>query len=314
MLVYLLKRLGLAVAIIVIAVTLLYGMIHIVPGDPISVVLGPRATDQMREALRVRMGLDKPFPVQVGRFLFNVLRGDLGEDVFTNRPVSRIVLEQLPYTVVLILAGLTWALTISIPLGCYSAIRRKSIIDKIAGVFSVGTIAIPAFVVAIYALLIFAVTLRWLPAIGAGQEGDLGSRITHLILPAFCLGLSWVGYVSRLVRASMLEVMRENHIRTVRAYGLPEWLITFRYALRVAIMPVIALVGVGIGFLLSAAVFIEIIFARPGIGRLIYDSVGSRNYPVVMGTVLVITVLFVVSTTIADIVAALADPRLREKL
>jgi peptide/nickel transport system permease protein len=314
MLVYLIKRIGLAMVIIVISVSMLYGMIHMVPGDPISIILGPRATDEMREVLRDRMGLDKPFLVQIGRFLFNVVKGDLGEDVFTNRPVTQIVFEQLPYTIVLILTALAWALLVSIPLGCYSAILRTSILDKITGVVSVGTIAIPAFVVAVYTLLIFAVTLQWLPAIGAGREGDLWDQVIHLIMPAFCLGLSWVGYVARLVRASMLDVMQENHVRTVRAYGLPERLIIFRYALRVAIMPVIALVGVGVGYLLSAAVFIEIIFARPGIGRLIFDSVGTRNYPVVMGTVLIMTILFVISTTISDLVAAAVDPRLREKL
>lgn len=164
---------------------------------------------------------------------------------------------------------------------------------------------------ALYVLLLFAVTLKWLPAIGAGEPGDIGSRISHLILPAFAIGLSWVGYIARLVRASMLEVLGENHVRTARAFGLPERTIIFRYVLRIAILPTITILGVGIGFLLSSAVFAEIVFARPGIGKLIFDSVTTRNYPVVMGSVLVTTVLFVISTTLSDLVNAIFDPRLR---
>jgi peptide/nickel transport system permease protein len=311
---YLLKRIGLAAITVVIAVTLLYSMILAVPGDPASVMLGPRSTPEMREALRKQMGFDRPFVVQIGSFLFNVCRGDLGMDVFTNRPVSKIVFEQLPYTVVLIFSGIAWAMLIGIPLGCYSAIRRNSFLDKLTGIFSVGTIAIPSFVIALYALLVFAVQLQWLPAIGAGTEGGFLVKIRHLILPAFAIGLGWVGYLARLVRASMLEVLGENHVRTARAFGLPERIIIFRYALKLAILPTIALLGVGISYLLSAAVFIEIVFARPGIGKLIYESVLNRNYPIIMGSVLVTTILFVVCTMFADIVNASIDPRIRETL
>ncbi|MFT5706869.1 MAG: peptide/nickel transport system permease protein [Oceanospirillaceae bacterium] len=154
-------------------------------------------------------------------------------------------------------------------------------------------------------------TLQWLPAIGAGEQGDILSQLEHLILPAFAVGLGWVGYISRLVRSSMLEVMGSNHIRTAKAFGLPTHWITFRYALRLAILPTVTLLGVGIGYLLSASLFAEIVFARPGIGKLIFDAVSTRNYPVVMGSVLVTTVLFVIATTLADFTNALLDPRMR---
>jgi len=180
------------------------------------------------------------------------------------------------------------------------------------GVLSVSCIAIPTFLVAIYSVLLFAVTLKWLPAIGAG-DGSLSSYIRHLILPAFAVGLGWVGYLARLVRASMLEIMGEAHVRTARAFGLKEQTVVFKYVLRLAVLPTITLIGMGIGILLSSAVFVEIVFARPGIGRLIFDAVTSRNYPVVMGSVLVTTVLFVVSTTLADLINAIVDPRLRTK-
>lgn len=311
---YLLKRIGLAAIIVVVAVSLLYGMIHMVPGDPLSVLLGPRATPELKAALAERMGLDKPFVVQLITFFFNVLRGDLGIDVFSERPVATIVFEQLPFTLVLIGFAIGWSAALGIPLGCYSAIHRNSFIDKITGVFSVGVIAVPSFVVAIYSLLVFAVALKWLPAIGAGQEGDTVSQLEHLILPSLAVGLGWVGYIARLVRASMLEVLGENHIRTARAFGLPERSIIYSYALRLAILPTVALLGVGIGNMLSGAVFAEIVFARPGIGKLIYDAVITRNYPVVMGSVIVTTVLFVICTTVSDLVAAALDPRIRESL
>lgn len=314
MLYYLVKRLGLAIIIVVLAVIILYSLIHIVPGDPVSVILGPRATPEMKEILYARMGLDRPFIVQVSSFLFNTFQGNLGWDFFSHQPVARIIADQLPYTIVLVLTGISWAIVLGLPLGCYSALNRNSFLDKLTGVLSVSVIAIPSFVVSVYTLLIFAVVLKWLPAIGVGNEGDYWDQFLHLLMPAFSIGLSWVGYIARLVRASMLEVMGENHIRMVRAFGLPERLVVFRYGLKVAILPTISLLGVGIGHLLSTAVFAEIVFARPGIGKLIYDSVITRNYPVVMGCVLVTSILFVLCTTLADIIAAGLDPRIREHL
>jgi len=314
MLFYLLKRVGLAVVIVVVAVILLYSMIHIVPGDPASVILGPRATPEMKQELHARMGLDRPFVVQVASFLGKVAMGNLGMDFFSQRPVAQIVFKQLDETLVLVLASIGWAMLLGIPLGCYSAVFRNTFSDKLVGVFSIGVIAVPSFVVALYSLLLFAVTLKWLPAIGAGESGQYLDQLQHLILPAFAIGLGWVGYIARLVRASMLEVLNENHIRRARAFGLPEHMIVFQYALKLAILPTVTLLGTGIGRLISSAVFAEIVFARPGIGKLIFDSVVSRNYPLVMGAVLVSTVLFVLSTTISDSVNALLDPRVRERL
>ncbi len=304
------KRILLGLLIVLVAVSLLYAMIHMVPGDPVKTILGPRASPELQAQIREKMGLNDPLPIQIVKFIGRVASGDLGEDVFKGKSVNTIVFEQLPHTIYLVLSGIGWAMLIGIPLGCLSAIYRNSIIDRIAGVLSVSCIAIPTFVVALYSILLFAVTLKWLPAIGAG-DGGVGSYIKHLILPAFAVGLGWVGYLSRLVRASMLEVMSENHVRMARAFGLPERTIVLKYVLRLAILPTITLIGMGIGILLSSAVFTEIVFARPGIGRLIFDAVTSRNYPVVMGSVLVTTVLFVVSTTIADLINALVDPRLR---
>ena len=314
MLLYFVKRIFLGILIIGVAMTLMFFMIHLVPGDPARIMLGPRATPEMIADISMRMGLDQPLVIQLMKFFGNILKGDLGMDVISNRPVTAIVFGQLPYTLWLIFSAIFGAMLIGIPLGCYSALHRNTLADRVTGVISVACITAPSFVVALYSLLIFAVTLKWFPAIGAGDKGDLFDQATHLVLPAFAIGISWVGYLSRLVRASMLEVLGENHIRTARAYGLTESTVVYRYALKIAILPTVTVIGVGMGFLISAAVLTEVVFARPGLGKLIIESITSRNYPVVMGSVLVSTVLFVISTTISDLVNAWLDPRIRANL
>jgi peptide/nickel transport system permease protein len=260
------------------------------------------------------MHLNEPLIVQFGIFFGNALTGDLGMDVFSERSVTLIVLGQLPYTLVLALSALGWSALLGIPLGCFSAIRPNSWLDRIAGVFSVGTIAVPSFLVSVWSLLVFSVMLGWLPVIGAGEPGNIGDQIYHLILPSFAVGLGWVGYLARLVRASMLEVMGENYIRAAWAFGLPRRTVVYRYALKVAILPTLTLIGIGFGGLISGAVFAEIIFARPGIGKLIYDMVMNRNFPVVQGAVLVTAALYVIVTLVADLIVAWTDPRVRESL
>ena len=314
MLTYAIKRLGLAVAIVSLAMLLLFCMIYLIPGDPASVALGPRATEAMREALRIKMGLDQPIWVQFWNFFTGAWTGDLGEEVLSGRPVLGVVLEQLPYTLALIAGGISWSVALGIPLGCWAAVNRGSFADRLVGVLSVAVIAVPSFVIAIYALLVFAVTLRWLPAIGAGEPGDIGDQLVHLILPSLAVGLGWVGYIARMVRASMLEVLEASHIRTARAFGLPNSMITYRYALSIAILPTVTLLGVGIGQMLSSAVFAEIVFARPGVGKLVYDAILTRNFPVVTGGVLVTTVIFVLLNLVADLIVGALDPRVRSSL
>ncbi len=311
---YLLKRLGLSVVIILLAVATLFLMLHAIPGDPASIALGPRATPEIQAAYAAKMHLDKPLAYQFLIYAGNVLQGDLGSDVFSNRSVALTLSEQLPFTISLAVAALGWSALVGIPLGCLSATRPNTWLDRFTGIILVGTIAVLSFLVSIWAILLFSITLRWLPVIGAGDEGDILDQIVHLILPAFAVGLGWVGYLARLVRASMLEVMGENYIRSARAFGLRSRTIVYRYALKVAILPTITLMGVGFGGLLSGTVFAEIIFSRPGVGKIIYDMVLARNYPVVQGAVLVTIALYVVVTLVADLVVSLLDPRVRDSL
>ncbi len=314
MIAYAANRLMLAVLIVLVAMVVLFSMIHLVPGDPASIVLGTRATPELVQAFRERMGLDDPLLVQMVHFITRSLGGDLGRDLFSNAPVAAVVGREIPHTFALAALGLGWSVALGIPLGCLSAAYRNAWADRIVGVIAVSAIAVPSFVVAIYLLLIFAVGLRWFPALGAGPEGAPLIQLWHLVLPSFALGLGWVGYICRLVRASMLEVLAENHIRTARAFGLPDRRILYRYALTVGILPTVSLLGSGTGRLLSGAVFIEIVFNRPGVGKLVLEAVNTRNYPVVLGAVLITTITFVLCTLIADLVAALLDPRVRERL
>ena len=314
MLLYALKRLGLALIITAVALILLISMIQLIPGDPAAVLLGPLASPEMREMFRQQMGLDQPALVQIARFFGRVLTGDLGTDVLTNRSVLVTVMEQVPFTLALIFASITWSALIGIPLGCFAALYRGSLADRIVGILSVSSIALPSFVIAIYGLLLFSVKLGWFPTIGAGDSGAPLDQLYHLVLPSLAVGLGWVGYLARMVRASMLEVLSENHVRMARAFGLEERTITYRYALKIAIIPTVVVLGMGVGTMISSAVFAEIVFARPGVGKLIFDAISTRNYPVVMGAVMITTGFYVLCTLIADLIAAGLDPRVRSTL
>ncbi|MBL8710463.1 MAG: ABC transporter permease [Rhodospirillaceae bacterium] len=311
---YFCKRLGLSVVIVLCALLALFLLLHLIPGDPVKIALGTRATPEAIARYAEKMHVHEPIYYQFWIYFTQVLSGDLGADVFSNRSVTTIVLEALPSTLILAAVSLFWAALIGIPLGCLSAVRPNSWFDRLTGVLSVATIAIPSFLVSIWSLLVFAVMLKWLPVIGAGDPGDFWDQVSHLILPAFAVGLGWVGYLARMVRASMLEVMNENYIRAARAFGLRERTIVFRYALKVAILPTITLIGIGFSGLLSGTVFAEIIFTRPGVGKLIYDMVMNRNFPVVQGAVLVTTAVYVLITLCADLVVAWLDPRVRDSL
>ena len=239
------------------------------------------------------MGLDLPIYQQLAQFFGQVLRGDLGTDVISGRPIAAMVTEVLPYTVTLTFSAMGLAVLVGVPLGCYAATHPNSLGDRIAAILSVSLIAMPSFVVAIYLLLIFSIWLHWLPVLGTSSGGGIGDQLARLILPVVALAVGWIGYIARLVRSSLLEVLGEAYIRTSRAYGLSNTKIVYKYALKNAAIPTVAVLGLGIGRLLGGAIFVEIIFARPGIGTLIYNAINARNYPVVQAGVLIVVLLFV---------------------
>lgn len=314
MLSYAIKRIALSLLICAVSMVMLLAMIRSIPGNAATIILGSRATPEMVARFNSEMGLDQPFYKQVGIWFGKLLTGDLGNDLWSKKPVSTIIVEVLPQTLTLIFVAIGWAALLGILLGCYSALRPGTWIDRIVSVFAVGTISIPPFVLSIYLLMAFAVRLGWFPVLGAGQAGNIWDQVWHLVLPAFAIGLGWTGYLARLVRGSMLEVIEENHVRTARSIGLPEWRITLNYALRLAIIPTVTMLGVSIGSLLSSTVLVENVFARPGLGLLIADAAKGRNYPVVQGAVFTSVLLFAIAMPIADLIVAWLDPRVRDTL
>jgi peptide/nickel transport system permease protein len=296
------------------AMALLFSLTLLVPGNPADVLLGPRATPEVAAEFTRRMGLDRPLPERLLRFFAQVLRGDLGLDVVSGRPVLTMVLEVLPHTLALALAAMGLAVAAGVPLGCLAAARPGSRADQLLAVASVSVIAVPSFVVAVFLLLVFSLHLAWLPVLGAGRPGDLADQAVHLVLPGVALALGWVGYLARLVRASLLEVLAQPYIRTARACGVGEARIILKYALRNACLPTLAIMGMGLGRMVGYAVFAEIIFARPGVGKLIYDAIGTRNYPVVQGGVLVVVLWVALVNLLVDLSYAWVDPRIRAGL
>lgn len=308
---YLLQRTATAVLVCVLLITFLSLLVHVVPGDPAKVILGPRATPELTAKVTAAMDLDQPPLRQVTRFFGRLLQGDLGTDVFTGRPISRVVAEVLPHTIILAIASLLLAALVGVPLGVFSATHPNSLADRALSLVSVSLITIPPYVSGLFLLLGFAGGLRWLPTYGLGDPGNPADYLRHLILPTVVLALTWVGYIARLVRSNLLEVLGANHIRAARAQGIDRRTLLYKYALRNALAPTAAILGVGLGSLMAGAVFVEIIFSRPGLGTLITNAIQARNYPVVRAGTLSAAVLFVAANLLADLANAFLDPRVQ---
>ncbi len=311
MLVYIVKRLLMTLLVLLLVVVFLSLLVHIVPGDPVTMILGPRATPALIQKMRAAMDLDKPVYVQVGHVLWNILQGNLGVDAVTGVPINTLVGASLPQTMILAVSSLLLAILLGVPVGVYSATHSNSLPDRILAIVSISFTTIPSYVAGLFLLLIFAVKLRALPAMGLGNAGDTLDYLRHLILPSIALAITWIGYLGRLVRTSLLEVLNETYVRASRAAGISERLIRYRYALKNALIPTVAILGVGLGSLMGGAVFIEIIFTRPGMGLLIYNAIQVRNYPLVRAGVFVVAVLFVLANFLADLIYTYLDPRIQ---
>jgi peptide/nickel transport system permease protein len=307
-------RLVTALLVLVGSMALLCSLTLIIRGDAATILLGPRATPAAIATFREQMGLNLPLYERLFVFFKHAVQGDLGVDVLSGRPVNAMVLAALPNTVLLALSAIGLAVLIGIPIGCYAAVRPGSLLDQMLAVLSVSLVATPSYVVAILLLYLFSVRLGWFPVLGAGEPGHVLDQIHHLVLPMLALAFGWIGYIARLVRSSLLEILGEPYIRTARAYGQPERRVVMKYALKLACIPAVAILGVGIGELMGGAVFVEIIFNRPGLGSLIFDAIRNRNYPIVQGGILVVVGIFVVTNLLVDLSYAWLDPRVREGL
>lgn len=309
---YIVRRLVLLLPVLLIVGTVTFTLIHLTPGDPAAVMLGPEATPDEVARLRDRMGLNDPLPVQYVRWIGDVVRFDLGDSIFLDRSVASAILERVTPTVQLAVYALTIALLVGIPAGIIAALRQNSIIDRLLMMLSIGGTAIADFFLGILLILLFSVTLRWLPSGGYVEltEAPL-AHARSMILPSLALGLSIAGLPARLIRATMLDILREDYIRTAVAKGLGPGVVAFRHAFRNALLPLVTVLGYTLGDLLGGAVVVETVFSLPGMGQLVVNSIGRRDFPVIQGVVMVIAVFYLLSNLLVDVLYVYLDPRVR---
>jgi ABC-type dipeptide/oligopeptide/nickel transport system permease component len=286
--------------------TLVFFMIHLLPGDPAQEIAagGIGSSPEQIEAIRVRLGLDKPLYEQYWQFVKRTAQGDLGRSIYRNRPVSTMIRERVGATLQLTLAGIGVAILIGVPLGIVAAVRQNSWVDSLSMTVALTGVAMPSFWLGLLLIWLFAVRLNWLPIIG-------GSGIKGLILPAFTLGFGAAALIARLVRSSMLEVLRQDYMLTARAKGLTGRVVVLNHGLKNALIPVVTIVGLQFGNLLGGAVVIETVFARQGIGRMAIDGILTKDFPVVQGTVLFAALVYVTVNLAVDLLYSVLDPRIR---
>lgn len=313
MLKYVLKRLGLAVPTLIAVLTLVFVIIRIAPGDPAMVILGDQASAEALEALRVKLGLNEPLIKQYFDFLFCIFRGDLGTSLLSGRPVMREVLDVLPYTIDLTVAGVLLGIVFGIPLGVLSAIYRNSALDYFTRTSSLLGLSFPAFYSAILLILAFSIAVDWFPVISDPDLSNYGQRLYHLILPAINLGLIMTAYITRATRSSMLEVLREDYVRTAKAKGVPGAVILFRHALKNALIPIITVIGLYMGVLIGNSVLTEIVFNRPGLGKLIIAALDERDYTLLQGLMVVYAIIIVIVNLVTDLTYGFVDPRVKQQ-
>ena len=312
MLEYLVKRIATIVPTLVFVSMLIFGLQQLLPGDPAMILAGEDQDPTVIAHLRVKLHLDEPLPLRYAYWVGGVLRGDLGESVRTQQPVTQLIAQKLPVTVELALLAFAIALLIGIPAGIVSAVGRGTVWDHAANVFALWGLSTPNFWLGILMILLFSVQLGWLPASGyVSPFEDLGANLRAMVMPAFVLGNAIAAVLMRHTRSAMLQVMSADYIRTARAKGLSERSVVLEHALRNALTPIITLGALELGTLLSGAVLTEQVFTIPGFGKLIVDSVFNRDYAVVQGVVLVTATAYIVLNLLADLAYFMVNPRLR---
>jgi peptide/nickel transport system permease protein len=309
---YLAKRFFILLVTLFVVSAVIFAVLMVIPSDPAQIVLGIHATPETLQALRHKMGLDRPVIVQYLTYIKNLIMGDLGRSITYDVPISSLIFFRLQVTVPLAILSMSFAVLLSIPIGIYSSLHRNRMGDYGIMVFSQMGLAVPAFWAGILLILLFAVTLHWLPAGGfLGWLTDPLRALKSLLLPALSLGFVRAAVLTRMTRSSMLEVLGEDYIRTARSKGLSKRTVVYKHALRNAIIPVITIIGLQAGDLLAGAIIIENVFHLPGIGRLVFEAIGQRDLPVIQGVVLFIAALIVIINFLIDLAYRYLDPRIR---
>ncbi|MCO6049638.1 ABC transporter permease [Mesorhizobium sp. RP14(2022)] len=305
------RLLGMLVVMLLV-VTIVFVIVRITPGDPAAVMLGPDATSADIAALRTQLGLDRPLLVQYFQYLADVVRGDFGQSIFLGQPVLRALADRAEPTFFLTLFSLGIAVAIALPIGIYSAYRRGSAFDQSATTVAMLAASIPSFWLGLLMIQFFAVKLGWFPTSGYGGPGaSFATRLGHLVLPAFALGIVSSALIIRFTRASMLDVLNDDYVRTARSKGMGEARVILRHALKNAMIPILTIIGLTAALLISGAVVTETVFSLPGVGNLVVNAVLRRDYPVIQGALLVVAGLYVLINFLIDMLYILVDPRVR---
>jgi len=309
---YLARRLLAVIPVMAVVVTVVFFLIHLIPGDPATAMLGPDATPAQIDATRRQLGLDRPLHEQLLRFYGRVLQGDLGRSYFLDRPVTQVLAERTEPTMLLTLSSLLVAVAIGVPSGIVAGARQGSLWDRALMLGALLGVCIPGFWLSLNFIYLFAVRLGWLPAAGyASVFVDPGAALRFMVLPAVSLGFNQSALIARIARSCMLEVLQQDYIRTARAKGLRERAVVYGHAFRNALVPVVTVIGITMAILIGGAVVTEIVFNIPGLGRLVISAILRRDYPVVQGVVLVTAAAYVLINPAVDLIYVFIDPRIR---
>ena len=309
---YILRRLLATIPVMVVVALFVFLLLHLTPGDPAAVIAGDEATPEAIAGIRHKLGLDRPIYEQFGIYVSNLLRGDLGTSIFSNLPVLTLVKQRLEPSIVLAVSTLLLAVLFAVPMGVLAAWKARTLIDRVVMGFSVLGFAVPVFLIGYVLIYIFAIELRWLPVQGYRPLAQgIGETARSIALPAFALSLVYMALIARMTRASMLEVLSEDYIRTAHAKGVATTTVLLRHALKNAAVPIVTVIGIGLTLLISGVVITETVFNIPGLGRLTVDAILKRDYPIIQGLIILFAGVKVLLNLLIDISYVFFDPRIR---
>ncbi|HEA70043.1 MAG TPA: ABC transporter permease [Desulfobacterales bacterium] len=307
---YLIRKLFFLIFTVWAVVTIIFIGLHALPGNPAEVLLSMQPNEQTLRLLEETMGLNQPLRTQYWLYIKDLLSGNLGKSLRTGQPILDVYLEVLPYTLILAFASITVSILIGVPIGMLAAVKRDTWWDYFARSFAVVGLSIPAFFLGVLLLLTFSVVLGWFPVMGVGKKGDLLDILYHLILPAFSQGFIISAFIMRISRSSFLEVLRQEYIEVARSKGLPESVVIFKHGLRNALVPIVTVIGLYFNVALGSSIIIEVVFNRPGVGRILVEAILQRDYPLVQSTLVVLSFFIITVNTLTDLIYTAIDPRI----
>ena len=308
---YIIRRMLVSIPILLTVLTIVFVLVRVLPGDPATVVLGDYASKEAVESLRNSMGLNKPLPLQYVEFIKGIVVGDLGKSIISGIPVSRQIGRALPHTLQLTFFGIILGLLIGVPLGVLTALYRNRLLDYIGRIFSLVGQSFPSFYLGLLLILLFSIQFPLFPIVGAGKPGNPADILYHLFLPGLTMGLIMAAYVTRMTRSVMLNVLHEDYIRTARAKGVKEMVVIFKHALKNTMVPVVSIIGVYSIVLIGGSIMVEIIFSRPGLGKMMVGAMMQRDYITMQSTMAVYSIFVVVLNLITDLTYGFVDPRIK---